>query len=146
MVALLESQNKNHPDLINLESKGPVMQILVHKDRSISEIREEFNLAFPYLSLEFFTKTHTAGQSGLITQKNQGRKLCELTGIETEKNIIITPATTVEKLEKQFSFIYKLQIHVMRKSGNAWLQTLLTNHWSLEQQNQEGENLNNLAD
>jgi hypothetical protein len=122
------------------------MQVLVHKDRSISEIREEFHLAFPYLALEFFSKTHTAGQFTPITPTNQRRKLSELTGAQTERTIIIVPGMTVARLEQQFSFLFKLEIHVMRKSGNAWLQTRLTNHWSLEQQNQEGENLNNLAD
>ena len=48
---------------------------------------------------------------------------------------------TVIDLEKKFREVFGLGIQVFRKSGKAWLETTLTDNWTLEEQNRQGEAL-----
>ena len=48
---------------------------------------------------------------------------------------------TVNELEQRFSDVYGLGVQVFRKSGNVWLETTVTDGWTLEQQNKQGESL-----
>jgi hypothetical protein len=50
----------------------------------------------------------------------------------------------VSELENLFKRKYKLNIQVFRKSGNAWLETTVTDAWTLDKQNQEGIELSEL--
>lgn len=52
---------------------------------------------------------------------------------------------TVNELEQLFKTKFGLNIQIFRKSGNSWLETTVTDNWTLEKQNEEGEELNNLA-
>ena len=46
---------------------------------------------------------------------------------------------TVANLENDFDAIYGLAVHVFRKSGKVWLETTVTDNWTLEEQNRQGE-------
>ncbi|MDE3144966.1 MAG: hypothetical protein KGL19_12475, partial [Bacteroidota bacterium] len=49
------------------------------------------------------------------------------------------PTMTVSELEQKFNDIYGLSTQVFRKSGNIWLVTTVTDKWTLEEQNRQGE-------
>jgi hypothetical protein len=116
------------------------MQIVVHEDRSISWIREEFNLLFPYLMLEFQEKLQkTGGSSKRKIVRDTDKKLGDYLNIQPNQGITITPEMTVERLEQLFRSIYGLEFCVLRKSGKMWLRTTITSSWTLKQQNDEGE-------
>lgn len=68
-------------------------------------------------------------------------KFGELTGegvVDIHNNI------TVAELESSFAN-FGLRTEVFRKSGNVWVATLLTNNWTLLQQNNAGEEITNSA-
>jgi hypothetical protein len=46
---------------------------------------------------------------------------------------------TVAELKKDLKDLFGLTAEVYRKSGNVWIETSLTDNWTLEQQNNEGE-------
>jgi hypothetical protein len=48
---------------------------------------------------------------------------------------------TVEELEKSFLVKFGLNVQVFRKSGKSWLETTITDKWTLEKQNTQGEEL-----
>ena len=48
---------------------------------------------------------------------------------------------TVTDLEQNFSDVYGLSIQVFRKSGDVWLETTITDGWTLEKQNEQGKML-----
>ena len=54
--------------------------------------------------------------------------------------IDINDDVTVEELENKFASI-GLIAEVLRRSGNVWIETSLTNNWTLQQQNMEGEEI-----
>jgi hypothetical protein len=55
---------------------------------------------------------------------------------------------SVKQLEKNFSEKCLLNVQVQRRSGNVWLETTITDNWSLEHQNDHGReitlNINNV--
>ena len=44
----------------------------------------------------------------------------------------------VNELEKIFKDRFNLAVQVFRKSGNLWLETTMTDNWTLQQQNNHG--------
>jgi hypothetical protein len=48
---------------------------------------------------------------------------------------------TVTEIEKSFNRFYGLNTQILRKSGNIWLGTTVTDNWTLEEQNKQGESL-----
>lgn len=119
-----------------------MMKIHIAPGRKISEVQHDFNQEYPYLKLEFFDhKKHTLkGHKeslplpGAILlekcQQNQKEGLLQFDG-----------KTSVKELEKQFRDNFQLQAQVFRRSGNIWLETTLTDQWTLEKQNEHGKEL-----
>ena len=122
------------------------MKITINDNRKIFAIQEEFNILFPYLKIEFFSKPHKAGggsPKNLI--KHNSKTLQECRTIHNNGEITITPALTVAELEQRFQDVYGLSVQVFRKSGKVWLETTLTDGWTLDQQNTQGESLSKVA-
>lgn len=122
------------------------MKILINDHRKIFAIQEEFNAVFPYLKLEFFTMPHKFGGSSAKKLLKQCIKtLGECRTVHKKGKITITHNMTVVDLEQSFSDVYGLGVQVFRKSGKAWLETTVTDGWTLEEQNHQGEALSKIA-
>ncbi|HEY0031037.1 MAG TPA: hypothetical protein VGC65_09785 [Bacteroidia bacterium] len=133
-------------EVSKLIAKKAAMQLLINDSRKIINVQEEFNTIFPYLRLEFFALPHKrGGGSDKKLIKENSKTFGECRSTHTKGNITITPQMTVNDLEQQFSTIYGLFVQVFRKSGKVWLETTVTDGWSLEEQNQQGEALSKMA-
>jgi hypothetical protein len=118
------------------------MKILINDKKKIFEIQKEFNDAFPYLQIQFFSAPHRPGGGSPKTKMLDSKK--NLGDFRTKHNkgkITITAAMTVKELEQNFHEVFGLSIQVFRKSGKIWLETNVTDDWTLEEQNTEGESL-----
>lgn len=122
------------------------MKILINDRRKIHAIQEDFNKQFPYLKLEFFSKPHSiGGGSPKKNMKVSSKTLGECRTIHDSGTITITPEMSVSNLEQNFRDVYGLSVQVFRKSGKVWLETTVTDKWTLEEQNRQGESLSRLA-
>lgn len=123
------------------------MTIKIDSHKQIATIQDEFNAIFPYLKLEFFSiphKTGTGSAKKFIIPNT--RNIGEFNNFQSsKKNIIITPQMTVKDLEENFHSLYGLSVQVFRKSGKVWLETTVTDNWTLEEQNAQGEALSKQA-
>ena len=118
------------------------MILTIKDDRKISEVQESFNTSFPYLKLEFFKKMHGVKElSPLKGMIDSDRTIGQIRTIHSDGFITITPKMTVAELEQEFGRIFGLSAQVFRKSGKMWIETTVTDKWTLEQQNSEGEAL-----
>lgn len=118
------------------------MKIKITDKRKIIAIQQDFSKLFPYLKIEFFSKPHkVSGASSKKIMKHPEKTLGECRTVHSDGDIIITPQMTVAELEQNFMNIYGLSVQVFRKSGNAWLETTVTDSWTLENQNQQGRSL-----
>lgn len=118
------------------------MKITINDNRKIFAIQKEFSEMFPYLKVEFFAKPHKkGGASPKELMKHPSKTLAECRTIHTNGTITITPQMTVADLEQNFNDVYGLSTQVFRKSGTVWLETTITDGWTLEKQNKQGEEL-----
>lgn len=118
------------------------MKIVINDDRRIHDIQDEFHHQFPFLKIEFFSRPHRKGVgSSKRLMKSNGKSIGECRSIHSKGEIQIEPAMTVSDLEQKFAELFGLSVQVFRKSANVWLETTVTDGWTLEEQNRQGEAL-----
>lgn len=116
-----------------------IMNIEINDQRKISEVQREFNRAFPFLKMEFFEAPHR-DKKALPKSKMFApeKKLGSCRSIHESGMLSIVETETVSALEKTLWENYGLSAQVFRRSGNLWIETSLTDSWSLKRQNDEG--------
>lgn len=116
-----------------------MVDILITDSKTIREIQHEFNAAFPFLKLEFFDEMPVENKS-LPKSKmfTNDKRLGAIRAMHNESKITITRDEKVAALERKLWEVFGLSAQVFRKSGNLWIETSLTDNWTLEQQNREG--------
>lgn len=115
------------------------MILYISSYKTISEIQEEFNAAYPFLKIEFY---QTAGKPGLAArQKLNKTSSLAIAGMRAEGELEINDSMTVGQLEKTFRDKFGITVQVSRKSGTLWLETTMTDNWTLQQQNGHGKEL-----
>ena len=118
------------------------MKLIISDQQTIAEVKKQFNEAFPYLDLDFFYKQHKPGRpSNFKFLAKNTIKLSDLKIDQLTEEIVITPNMSVNLLEQSFGKRYGLGVQVFRKSGKVWLETTITDTWTLAEQNAEGESL-----
>lgn len=118
------------------------MKIEINDNRKVYAIQEEFTAAFPFLKLEFYAKPNKKGGASPNNFVTEPSKLIgDCRTIHENGEMTITPQLTVGELEQRFRDVYGLAVEVFRKSGKVWLETNETDNWTLEKQNDEGQEL-----
>ena len=117
------------------------MKLFIEKESLADDVKKIFTTCYPFLKIEFYKKTppHTAA----ILKKEVmpfNLPLVQFINGNSKTVIDISHNITVEQLEDQFASLGLLS-EVFRKSGNVWKETSLTNNWTLQQQNMEGEEI-----
>ena len=114
--------------------------IAVSDKSKIFTIKEKFNLLFPFLKIDLFLPgTKSSEYTKALNEKYKTLEEFRVTG--NTDTIIISPQMTVSDLEKIFKTVYNLSTQVYRQSGKIWLETTVTDSWTLEEQNKQGESL-----
>jgi hypothetical protein len=114
------------------------MIIFINSKSQVSDIQRDFNGLFPYLKIELFKHKH-----GYLEASPRQAKLPHylyLSDLATQlpTQISVPESMTVQELEKMFEEQLGLHLQVFRKSGNLWLETTMTDGWTLKQQNDHG--------
>ncbi len=116
------------------------MQLLINGERLVREVQQDFSRIYPYLKIEFFRMNGL--NKDLALKQNQIRHDQQLRlakGREFHKgDLVIEDTMSVQDLEKAFMSKFGLLTQVFRRSGNIWLETSVTDSWSLKQQNDLG--------
>ena len=121
--------------------------IILNPSTPVEEIKSAFSAIFPYLKWEFFTVPHQVKQGNTKKEMVIGNpKIGDLSIITESKQIHFTEQTTVQELEKHVEDHFGLHIQVFRKSGNIWLETTVTDEWTLSFQNEQGKELSEQFD
>lgn len=107
--------------------------------KTIAEIQSEFRDMFPGLKLEFYRSKHESHKGSPVD--DQWPSTMQISAIRNKHNkgeLILAPDMTVSNLENEFEEKFGLHVQVFRKSRNLWLQTSVTDEWTLEKQNLKG--------
>jgi hypothetical protein len=113
------------------------MKLFLDKECTVEEVKKIFTTYYPYLRLELYKKP--VDKIDFTTHKERSF-LKKFTHSFGKIVIDINNDITVAELENQFASVGLLS-EVFRKSGNVWVETSLTNNWTLHQQNAEGEEI-----
>jgi hypothetical protein len=116
------------------------MKITIKDDQTIREIQENFSNLFPYLKIEFFTKPHkkfSGSRKENIIDPSVNIGDCR--SVHGSGALHITADTKVSNLEKELMENFGLFAQVFRKSGKVWIETTVTDDWTLAKQNAEAE-------
>jgi hypothetical protein len=118
------------------------MEILIADKRTVREIQKEFNEEFPFLKIEFFDTPHRRKQSSPKSKMYAGElRLALCRKVHNEGVIAIEATDSVTKFEELLWEKFGLSAQIFRKSGRLWIETSLTDSWTLERQNMEGQEL-----
>ncbi len=115
------------------------MELIINDKITIRELQKQFSSEFPYLKLEFFDIPPTFDGLPKVHMYPNHKTLGACRKKHNEGTITISPADTVERLEKSFWDEFGLSTEIFRKSGNLWIETTLSDSWTLKQQNDEGK-------
>jgi hypothetical protein len=124
--------------------------------QTLSEVQQAFNRKYPYLRVEWVRQTGEiqrteafplrlageaggnrgpAGEGGYAVEKEAaGQQLLEsAVGMQDDMK--------VRDLENALLRELGIRVQVFRKSGNYWMETRMTSHWTLKQQNDHGREI-----
>lgn len=114
------------------------MHLVLFKEKTIQEVQDDFSEHFPFLKLEFY-KLQT-GDPALTVKKHMAHTATLKTaGMKLDGGVLDIPnEMTVNELEHLFLKKFGLNVQVSRKSGVLWLETTMTDSWTLQKQNEHG--------
>ena len=118
------------------------MHLRIAPNRLISDLQKEFNNAFPFLRIEFFQNRNQQLPAFTFQQMlPKNKRVVEGHSAITDGDIEIGPNMKVKDLEKIFKDQFSIAVQVFRRSGNLWLETTMTDEWTLGQQNEHGREI-----
>ncbi|MCC6752453.1 MAG: hypothetical protein IT266_00550 [Saprospiraceae bacterium] len=116
------------------------MHLKIDDEQTIEQVQKKFSSRYPFLKIEFFSKPHDL-HSGSRREDMMPAEMhfSECRSKHSGGSLEIRPSTTVAELEKSFKEAFGLYAQVFRKSGDLWIETTVTDDWTLEKQNSEAE-------
>jgi hypothetical protein len=116
------------------------MEIYISEEAIISNIQNDFREAYPFLTLEFYRQPHEEGEHCNEMEKlSPDTPIDDIRMMHTFGWIDISKQRSAAEVEYDFRHQLGLSVQVMRKSGAMWVQTTKTDHWTLQQLNEEGK-------
>jgi hypothetical protein len=106
----------------------------------VYEIKRQFNAEYPFLKLEFLIPPHLPAGERHPVIASDNTKLGSIRPAMKEGALVVKSSTTVGELERFFRNHF-LDVQVFRRSANLWLETTMTDGWTLEKQNSHGKEI-----
>lgn len=113
------------------------MKIEVTKTTTTQDLKDQFHHYFPHLKFEFFNKSH--GKTELNSLDDIIPNDIPIRAITREVNegvLQIDENTVTGDLEQLFKDTFNLNIQVFRKQSGVWVETCITDYWTLGEQEQ----------
>lgn len=111
----------------------------INKNTTTAEVIELFVESFPFLKMVFYKKSHDHFHGS--QKKDEITEVVTLGSLNDKianGKIEWTGDMSVDSLETYMEEVFGLHVQVFRKSGDIWLQTSKTDHWTLDEQNRNG--------
>lgn len=114
------------------------MTIKIDDQQLIGEIQKKFSETFPFLRLAFFRPIPNLNFLALYDEIPLTERLGKFLKAGKKGKFTISHLDKVSAVEQKFRDLFKLEVQVMRRSGNKWLMTSATDDYTLKQQNSLG--------
>ncbi|MFT4533484.1 MAG: hypothetical protein ACJA1A_003194 [Saprospiraceae bacterium] len=110
--------------------------MFIDNNTTTKELENTFISDFPYLKIKFYKKGHEHFHGSPKNEEiKEEKKLSDLNPDLSLGELNWDKTMSVDRLETILEEEFGLHIQVFRKSGDQWLQTSTTDHWTLEKQN-----------
>ncbi len=113
------------------------MELKIHSDSNINDIKSKFSEAFTGLKIEFFTKSHDrlegSPREDMVVENVH---FSTLNPKIKDNELKVTAEMKVSELESAFETDFGLHVQVFRKMGRNWIETTRTDNYSLQDQMQ----------
>ncbi len=116
------------------------MLLVISKERTINDLQLDFSTNYPYLKLEFY-KLQQYEPDFPVKKHLLHTATLRMAGLKESGLLEIRDEMTVADLEKAFHNEFGLEVQVSRKSGMIWLETTMTDSWTLAKQNEHGREI-----
>jgi hypothetical protein len=119
------------------------MYLEITGERLISDIQKDFGAVYPFLKIEFFKNGKVRRDRYPVSQLIPGSQPLKNAWHWKKDNgsLNITDDMTVTEFEIALMEQFGLSAQVFRRSGNLWLETTITDYWTLKQQNEHGREI-----
>ncbi len=119
------------------------MYLEINGERLISDIQKDFGAAYPFLKIEFFRNGKIRRDRYPVNKLIPASQPVKNAWHYKQDNgqLAITDAMTVTDFENALMDQFGLSAQVFRRSGNLWLETTITDYWTLKQQNDHGREI-----
>jgi len=113
-------------------------QLYISEGSRPLEVKQMFSQWYPFLKMELYRTD--ARQEG---RQKKAEPVTEKFGrLSLEGFVDVDDDITVAELIDRLA-CFGLRTEIFRKSGTVWVETKLTDNWTLEQQNNAGEEITN---
>ncbi|GIV32804.1 MAG: hypothetical protein KatS3mg031_0339 [Chitinophagales bacterium] len=114
------------------------MKLYLTPPMTLQQVNEAFQKEFRFLKLAFFKKTHMPGEPSSKEDMLDNSLTLEQAGLQKSCEINLEENMQVSRVEEAFKKC-NLYAQVFRKSGNIWLETTKTDHYTLKEQMEEAK-------
>lgn len=111
------------------------MNIEIKPEKTVGQIKRELSSAYPFLKFEVSTCRKSPGHCVDKCIAGDLKLLSEIQPRLAGGFINIDKNVTVKEFEAVFFDRFSLSVQVFRRSGKLWLETTVTDSWTLDQQN-----------
>jgi len=121
----------------------------IARQRLIKEVQDEFTRTYPFLKIDF-SKGKDLGRlsrSGTLSDtpspvSDEDEVVRDVAQKLLWQELGLCDEMKINEVEVLLQYQFGLPAQVLRKSGKLWLETSMTQHWTLRQQNEHGYEIN----
>jgi hypothetical protein len=119
------------------------MYLEINGERLISDIQQDFGAVYPFLKIEFFRNGKIRRDRYPVNKLIPAPQPVKTAWhYKQEKGqLTLSDGMTVTDFENALMDQFGLSAQVFRRSGNIWLETTITDYWTLKQQNEHGREI-----
>lgn len=119
------------------------MYLEITGERLISDIQNDFCAVYPFLKVEFFKNGQVRRDRYPLNKLIPGTQPVKNAWHRKKDNgqLTFNDTMTVTDFENALMDQFGLSAQVFRRSGNLWLETTITDYWTLKQQNEHGREI-----
>lgn len=115
------------------------MELNIEKSKTLKEVIDQFNYYFPHLKFEFFSKSHNDFEpSHKKEMYKHNLTIGDIANNADNEVLIFSEDITISAFENLLKQEFGLNAQIFRRSGNVWLETTTSDHWSLKMAESEG--------
>ncbi len=116
------------------------MKLKITSEQTLGQVKEAFHQLVPFMKIEFFHHSHAQGEGSPKTDMIEGNvQIADLIKGHDHGTIEFDQSTLVYELEAKLQDYFGLNVQIFRKSGKLWLESTVSDNWTLEKVKQESE-------